>query len=50
MLTVAVDQAERLIQGLSHGTLPGLLTDSVNVQGGGRRQYRRGLAPHRCSK
>jgi pilus assembly protein CpaB len=37
MLTVAVDQgeAERLIEGLSHGTLYlGLLTDSVNVQTG----------------
>jgi pilus assembly protein CpaB len=37
MLTVAVDQseAERLIEGLSHGTLYlGLLTDSVNVQSG----------------
>jgi hypothetical protein len=37
MLTVAVDQteAERLIEGLSHGTLNlGLLTDSVNVQSG----------------
>jgi pilus assembly protein CpaB len=35
MLTVAVDQgeAERLIEGLSHGTLYlGLLTDSVNMQ------------------
>lgn len=38
MLTVAVVQAdaERLIEGLSHGTLYlGLLTDSVDVQGGG---------------
>jgi pilus assembly protein CpaB len=37
MLTVAVDQtgAERLIQGLSHGTLYlGLLTDSVDVRSG----------------
>jgi hypothetical protein len=38
MLTVAVSQAEaeRLIEGLSHGTLYlGLLTDSVQVAPGG---------------
>jgi pilus assembly protein CpaB len=38
MITVAVDQAEaeRLIEGLSHGTLYlGLLTDSVDVKSGG---------------